>query len=162
MQNTELMCFLILLERVVIVRKIASRLPQVGWVNSKSEEKERLPAIWWNRSGNVAWESRNQSQEILSWGTWLALAASQPLGKCAAAAVQKGRPSREHCWARPGAWVRQACSHKLAGKGGFLVWSRQDPQFQLACPGFLPWGPKWALWTKLWPVFKCFSDLDEH
>lgn len=125
MQNTELMCFLILLGRVVIVRKIASRLPQVGWVNSKSEEKKRLPAIWWSRSGSVAWESRNQSQEILSWGTWLALAASQPLGKCAAAAVQKGRPSREHCWARAGAGasVRQACSHKLAGKGGFLVWS---------------------------------------
>lgn len=163
MQNTKLMSFLILLKRVVIVRKIASRFPQVGWVNSKSEEKKRLPSMWWSHSESVASESRNQSQEILSWGTWLALAASQPLGICAAAAaVQKRRPSREHCWAWAWAWARQACSHKLAGEGGFLVWSDRILNSNLFVQDSCLKSQKWALWTKLGPVSQCFRGLDEH
>lgn len=133
------MCFLILLERVVIVRKIASHLPQVGWMNSKSGEEKRLPAIWWTHSGSVAWESRNQSQEILSWGTWLTPAASQPLGKCAtapasapaSAAMQKRRPPRER--ARPQTRWGTPAPMDWLGKGvPRLVW--QDPPFKLVCP----------------------------
>lgn len=141
------MCFLILLERVVIVRKIASHLPQVGWMNSKSGEEKRLPAIWWTHSGSVAWESRNQSQEILSWGTWLTPAASQPLGKCATAPPPLPLPAppckREgHPESVPG--LRLGEAHLLPWIGRereFPGWCDRILYSNLFVPGCLPWGP---------------------
>lgn len=144
MQNTKLLCFLILPEKVAIVRKTASHLPQVRWINSKSGEK-RLPAICGTHWGSEVQESRNQSQEILSWGTWLASAASQPLGKCAATAVQKRRLSGEHCWAWDSGWGARPAPIDWLGK-----WYSQDDltgsSIQICFPWMGHYGPNSCLY----------------
>lgn len=119
-------------------------------------EEERLPAIWWTHSGHVAPESKNQSQEVPSWGTWLARGASQAPGKWQLVLSRENENAAQRALlSRPppgtpvsrGLWPETGHLETVspAGKRGVPVWSDTGSLPHTFVPGFLPSRPNVGL-----------------
>lgn len=158
------MCFLILLEKVTIVRKTASHLPQVGWMNyvSLEERKGCLPSggpiqgVW-----PKSLETRARKFPARGLG-WLQQPVS-PQGNgslcyCCPKREGSGESTVEPDPPRTAEEVRtRSCRFCdwgdwmfLAGKGGVPVCSGVASLIQCVCPRIPAFRGTWgALWTKL-------------
>lgn len=168
LQNTQ-QVLLMLMEKVAVVRKAASRGSQVGWGNSCTSEgtKSALPS-----GGTVqgVWlrEARSSSQEIPSWGTWLASAAPQENGSlCYHCPKREGYADNSADWPLLGQrvrwgpvpidWLFQRLDLDVfCWERGFPGWSDGGSLIEIClCQNSCLQG---HIWTKLWPVFQWTLD----